>query len=54
MLKTINSARFKVVLVEMDGHDAAKDMRVHLRLTRAGMRVVPKSLGVNALSKAYT
>ena len=53
VLKTINSARFKVVLVEMDGHDAAKDMRVHQRLTRAGMRVVPKSLGVNALSKAY-
>jgi len=53
VLKTISSARFKIVLVEMDGHDAAKDMRVHLRLVRAGMRVVPKSLGVNTLSTAY-
>lgn len=40
VLATIDPARFRVVVVELDGMDRAKDDRVVERLTRAGLRQV--------------
>jgi FkbM family methyltransferase len=41
VLETVDPAAFKVILVELDGVDEAKDARVHQMLTRAGMTRLP-------------
>lgn len=54
VLSTIGAARFKVIMVEMDGHDKSKDERVHRQLVHLGLRASEELNRVlNHLSRVY-
>ena len=44
VIRTIDPALFSMIVVEMDGYDRAKDLRVHQAITAAGLRQATRLL----------
>lgn len=53
VLRAVDPAVFKVIMVEMDGFDKAKEMRIHSLLLKVGLKQANKSFRV-PYSRVYT